>query len=299
MKRRKNLFAASIKSSCPAYQNVLNGANEHYRTAKAHCENLWNDFWEYADEQFVDEFRVNFHQRWFEMYLTVSFIRARLTVESKNSGPDVFVTIGERRVWVEAVCATEGQEGKPDSVPPLEFDKAREAPTAQCVMRIRNALEKKARKFENYLEEGIVDQGDILVVAISVGQILMLCPDLSEYMKRSLYGVGDMVLTLNRSTREVVDSKRQHVEKVKKASGAEIGVQPFVDGSMQHVSAVLTSCANALSPLPTLGGDFVLYPNLSCRNLWTRNLLPVAEEWFFEEVEDGWVGEEISGKLSN
>ena len=40
--------------------------------AKAHCEDLWSDFWEYADEHFVDEFRVNFHERWFEMYLTVS-----------------------------------------------------------------------------------------------------------------------------------------------------------------------------------------------------------------------------------
>ena len=299
MKNEKSLFADSSKPSCLTYQRVLNAEDERCRMVKARCEDLWIDYWKFADENFLDGFRVNFHQRWFEMYLTVSLIRAGLTVESTNSGPDVFATIGERRVWVEAVCATEGQEGKPDSVPPLEFDKAREAPTAQCVMRIRNALEEKARKYEKYLEEGIVDQDDVLVVAISVGQILMLCPDLSEYMKRSLYGIGDIVLTLNRSTRGVVGSNRQHVEKIKKASGAEIGVQPFVDGSMHHVSAVLTSCANALSPLPTLGGDFVLYPNLSCRNLWIRNMLPVAEEWSFEEVEDGWVGEEISGKLSS
>ena len=79
--------------------------------AKAHCEDLWSDFWEYADEHFVDEFRVNFHQRWFEMYLTVSFIRAGLAVESQNSGPDISLALGERRVWIEAVCATEGQMG--------------------------------------------------------------------------------------------------------------------------------------------------------------------------------------------
>jgi hypothetical protein len=271
--------------------------------AKAHCEDLWSDFWEYADEHFVDEFRVNFHQRWFEMYLTVSFIRAGLAVESQNSGPDISLALGERRVWIEAVCATEGQMGKPDSVPPLELGKVRGGPIDQYLdpylKRIRNSLDEKAKKFRTYLGKRLVGQNDILVIAINGGQIPFLFADLSTCMMRSLYGVGNTVLTLNRSTREIVGSHHQHIEKIEKASGAEIGVQPFVDGSMDHVSAVLVSWAQAWSRPSTLGGDFVLYPNLSCRNRWARNLFPVAEEWLFEEDKDGWSGEKISGTFSN
>ena len=299
MKKRRVLFVDSSKSSCPAHQYVLNAANEHSRMAKAHCEKLWSDFWEYADEHFVDEFRVNFHQRWFEMYLTVSLVRAGLTVESNDSGPDVFVTLGERRVWIEAVCATEGDEGRPDSVPPLEPEKNWPGHINQCVLRILNSLGKKAKRFKNNLEEGVVGHGDILVIAISSGQIAMLCPDLSECMLRSLYGVGDIVLTLDGFPAKIVDSNRQHIENIRKTSGVKVKVRPFVDGSMDHVSAVLTSCVNAFSPSSTLGSDFVLYPNLSCRNQWVRNLLPVAEEWSFEEDEDGWSGEQTSGMLFN
>ena len=299
MKKRRVLFVDSSKSSCPEYQNVLNAENEHSRMAKAHCEDLWSDFWEYADEHFVDEFRVNFHQRWFEMYLTVSFIRAGLAVESQNSGPDISLALGERRVWIEAVCATEGQMGKPDSVPPLELGKVVDAPIKQYVMRIRNSLDEKAKKFKTYLDKRLVGQNDILVIAINGGQIPFLSADLSTCMMISLYGVGDPVLTLNRDTREIVDSHHQHIEKFEKASGAEIGVQPFVDGSMDHVSAVLVSWAQAWSRPSTLDGDFVLYPNLSCRNRWARNLFPVAEEWLFEEDIDGWSGEKISGTFSN
>ena len=67
-----------------------------------------------------------------------------------------------------------------------------------------------------------------------------------------------------------------------------------------HVSAMLPSWANAGSRPSTLGGDFVLYPNLSCRAPWVRNLLPTAAEWSFEEDESGgWEGKEVTGTFSN
>ena len=300
MKKGSSLFSDSSESSCPEYQHVLNPASEQCRMAKAHCEDLWSDFSEHADGQFLKEFRLNFHQRWFEMYLTVSLIRAGLTVDCRNPGPDVLLTFAERHVWIEAVCVTEGQAGKPDSVPPLEDGKTVDVPIKQYVMRIRNSLDEKSKKFKTYLEKGVVGHGDVLVIAINGGGIPFLFSRLSECTESSLYGVGDLVLTLNRSTGEVVGSRHEHIEKIKKVSGKEIGVRPFVDGSMDHVSAVLTSWRQPLAPPSTLGSDFVLYPNLSCRTPWVRNSLPVAVEWSFEEDESGvWKGKEIIGTLSN
>ena len=300
--KRRSLFSDSSESSCPEYQHVLNPVNEQCRMAKAHCEDLWRDFSEHANGRFRKEFRLHFHQRWFEMYLTVSLIRAGLTVEYRNRerGPDVLLTFAERCVWIEAVCVTEGQAGRPDSVPPLEHGKVVDVPIRQYVMRIRNSLDAKVKQFKIYLEDGVVGQGDLLVIAINGGDIPFLFTRLSECTKRSLYGVGDLVLTLNRATGVVVGSHHEQIEKIEKASGAEIGVRPFVDGSVDHVSAVLTSGKHPLAPPSRLGGDFVLYPNLSCRTPWVRNLLPVAAEWSFEEDESGgWEGKEIIGTLSN
>ena len=237
------------------------------------------------------------------MYLTVSLIRAGLPVEYRNPGPDLLLTFDENRIWIEAVCVTEGQAGRPDSVPPFEVGKARggliHEYLAPYLKRIRNSVDAKSKQFKKYLEKGDVGRDDILVIAINGGGIPFLFRDLRECMMRSLYGLGNIVLTLNRSTGETVGSRRESVEKIEKASGAGIGVRPFVDGSMDHVSAVLTSWRHALAPPSTLGSDFVLYPNLSCRIPWIRNLLPLPEEWSFEEDEEGWLGELTQGTPSD
>ena len=147
--------------------------------AKAHCEDLWCDFAEHANERFCKEFRLHFHQRWFEMYLTVSLIRTGLTVEYRNRecGPDILLTVAKRRVWIEAACMTEGLAGKPDSVPPLEHGKVVDVPIKQYVMRIRHSLDAKAKQFRRYLQDGVVRHGDVLVIAINGGDIPEVVPE--------------------------------------------------------------------------------------------------------------------------
>ena len=257
---------------------------------KAHCEDLWQDFSKHADRHFLTQLPVSFHQRWFEMYLTVSLIRAGATVECPKPGPDVLLKLDRRRIWIEAVCVTEGQPRKPDSVPKSVTGQAQETPVRQYVARIRNALDEKAKKFRKYLDDGIVDQGDITVISINVGQIPFLFLDLEDCTMKSLYGVGDRIVTVNKVSGRPIDSGRASIHEIRKTSGASINVLPFVDGSMAHVSSVLISWAN-VSKLPSpLGADFVLYPNLSCMNPWQSNSLPLAEEWSFTQSACGWSG---------
>ena len=290
MNRSRSLFTNSHDAPSPEYKYVLNAADERSQEVKAHCEDLWSDFSKHADEHFLDEFPVHFHQRWFEMYLTVSLIRAKLPVTCPKPGPDILLNLGKRRIWVEAVCATEGQLGKPDSVPPVECGKARNVPIMQYVTRIRNSLSEKERKFREYKKKGIVKCGDHQVIAVNSGAICGLFGNLDECMMRSLYGVGDMFVTFNKTSGKFGETGRRSVLTIAKFSGAEIDVQPFVNESMEHVSSVLASWANAFNRPSNLGADFVLYPNLSCSNPLLGSMLPVAEEWLFTETEDSWSG---------
>ena len=294
MKKGKRLFSYSHNAPSPEYQAVLNATNERNQKVKAHCEDLWHDFSDHADENFLKEFPVNFHQRWFEMYLTVSLIRKGLTVKCPKPGPDVLLTVDGRRIWIEAVCATEGQAGKPDSVPRREKGKAQNVPTSrQHVARIRNSLDEKEKKFRKYIRDKIVCRNDLTVIAVNCGEIPFLWADFDDRMIRSLYGVGDRFLIYDKASAGIVNAGRKSIQKIEKTSGAAIGVQPFLDGSMEHVSSALASWACAFNLPSELGGDYVLYPNLSCTNRWTTNLLPVAEEWSFRETEDWWSGEKI------
>lgn len=291
MKKRDQLFSHSCYGACLLYRKVREAGDERYERVRAQCEDLWCDFSEHAEKNFLKEFALHFHQRWFEMYLTVSFIRAGLVVKRlKSKGPDVLVTIDGKRIWIEAVCLTGGDAGKPDSVPELKFGTVQDTPVEQYVMRIRNSLDMKANKFKKYVADGIVHRDDYAVIAINGGEIPFWVADVDRCMQRSLYGVGDMVLKFDRDSRKFVDAEHESIQTIQKASGAKIGVQPFVDESMKYVSCALASWADAFNLPSSLGGDYVLYPNLSSTTPWVADLLPVAAEWSFKETQEGWSG---------
>lgn len=173
------LFYSALPSSCSrAYKNLHTPKGDDFdplfAMARAHCEDLWTDFRHLADSNFKREFAINTHQRWFEMYLTVSLIRAGHQVKGPKPGPDVLMHVDDRRIWVEAVCATSGERGRPDSVPPPVFCQVRQEPTEQYVLRIRNALDEKQKKYRTYIQDGIVSCDDVTCVAINVFDVYEL-----------------------------------------------------------------------------------------------------------------------------
>ena len=253
--------------------------DERFMSVRACCEDLWSDFRGFADPNFKTEFASHTHARWFEMYLTVSLLRAGHQVNCPKPGPDVSLEAGSRRIWIEAVCASAGDPHRSDSVPRRVFGRVVPEPTEQYVLRIRNALDEKQKKFRKYLDEGIVSVGDVMVVAINVFEIDGLGPHIDSHFKRALYGVGDLVIQIGRHSGEVRGVGNARVESIKKkVSGAPVGVQPFIDGTMAHVTAVLGSYAHAFECRRELGDDFVLYANLTGDVSWPPGVLQVGGE---------------------
>ena len=215
MHHNGSLFQGLPPNSSLYYEKMYAAGEERFRRAREHCEDLWRDFAPHADEHFLSEFRgsepdrgrrnLQTHARWFEMYLTVSLIRLGLGVRCPKPGPDILLTAGGRRVWAEAVSATAGQNGFPDSVPEPEYGKLVDTPIDKYVLRIRNSLDEKARKFRTYIENGTVDRNDVLVIAINVWGV-GLGPHLYHCMQRALYGEGDLILNFDKRTGEVVGS---------------------------------------------------------------------------------------------
>ncbi len=292
------LFAAIPDNACQAYLNLRDSEHRHAQDGRQHCEDIWNDFAQLADDHFLAEFPIRLHERWFEMYLTVSLLRARLTVACPKPGPDILLTDRDSRIWIEAVCATPGEAGRPDSVPTPQYAKLGEKPIVtsvpqdQSVLRLRNSLEEKARKYNDYLKKGIVDLNDVLVIAINVHAVPTLARDMEDFMMRALYGVGNHIITLAVSTGDIVGRDREQITAIaKKSTGAEVGVQPFIDGSMPQIAAVLGSRSDAVNLPRRLGDDFGLFPNLTPQMAWTKGSIGLGEEWSFVEAEGEWQGQ--------
>jgi hypothetical protein len=299
MKYADTLFEAEPENACRAYINLRNADDdERALAARDRCDRLWRDFAPFADRHFLTEFPARLHERWFEMYLTVALLQAGLDVQCPKPGPDVLLTVDQRRIWIEAVCASAGVPGALDSVPEPDYATLREKPVVtelprdQMVLRIRNSLAAKDVKFQEYIESGIVGAEDICVTAINVHAIPRAWPDMRDLMMTALYGVGNLVVTLDRETGDIVSTHHEQITSIsKQASGAAVGVQPFTDGSMSHISAVIGSNTDAGNLSGRFGDDFGVYPNVTSTVPWIAGAIPLGEEMIFREIEDAWRGE--------
>lgn len=288
------LFCGGLPSKCSKlYESLHESKGDRFdacfASAREHCEDMWSEFCELADPNFKREFAARTHERWFEMYLTVSLIRAGYEVKCPKPGPDVLLHAGGQRIWIEAVCASSGALGRPDSVPRMEPGQVRPEPTREYVLRVRNALETKQEKYRKYIEKGTVSNDDVTVVAVNVNNIDGLGPHINDHIKRSLYGLGDPIVLLDQRRRPI-GIEHDRIESVRKSSGADVGLLPFIDNSTAHVSALLASHANMINRPDMLGDDFVLYPNVSCRTPWPQGILNLGREWRFSPQPDGWQG---------
>ena len=290
------LFDSPIpKERSSLYENMCRQNGDDFdrygRGARAHCEDLWADFRDFADPNFKSEFALHTHARWFEMYVAVSLARARPNINPKpeKRGPDVLVELDGRHIWIEATSVTPGKPGLPDSVPPQAPGRIHREPVDQYVLRIRNALEGKQEKFRKYIESGVVHPGDINVIAINVFEVDGIGPYIRDHFLRSLYGRGDPVIKIDRSS-GAMSVSNANVVAVQKASGADVGVQPFIDASLEHVTAVLGSHASPFNRPSRIGDDFVLYPNLTGGVAWPKCVLGVGDKWCFSETKRGWKG---------
>jgi len=245
-----------------AYCNLRDSArNTEWR---AFCELLWKRYEPYADRHFLDEIRIQFHQRFWEMYLAVTFLERDYELHRhKDGGPEFGIDIGDRRYWLDAIAPNPG-EG-PDAVPQLEYDRpvASTVPQEQIILRLMSALAAKRAKWKKDLDGSLVSERDGFIVAINDRAIrwAWLGAEM-PYIVKGLYGFGNLAVSLDRRTLEVVDTKHLHRPTIAKASGSGVSSQPFAARECPEVSAILYSNVDAANFPGVLGADFMMLHNL-------------------------------------
>jgi len=294
-----DLFGSTDPNADPFTTTLWTSDNPRAVQVRQHCKRMWEIYHRYADPQFLAEIPRRFHDRWFEMYLTVTLLRQGAQVQkTQPPGPDILVAHEGRRIWIEAVCASGGEPGRPDSIAEPEFVPGRAIVTDagyeewdKIALRIRNSIEKKRAAYAEYLRLGIVTTDDLLVIAVNISKIPGATLDTQKYILRALFGVGDFQVVINRASREIVGSHSQELISITKSNGAKVGTQPFVDGSMPTISAVLVSDFNAMAAADKDTIDLTIFPNLTTPNPLPQRALPI-DEWVFQDKgPGGWDGE--------
>jgi len=121
------LFSLDIPDAHVGYRNLRQAEFPQEQAINDGLEELWRRYEPYADTDFCSEFARQPDARFWEMYLAIRFLDARkrmrrreeLTREQRNTGPDICIRKGRRRIWIEGIATGAGNADNLDQVPNL------------------------------------------------------------------------------------------------------------------------------------------------------------------------------------
>jgi hypothetical protein len=270
----------------PIYCNTRDGATDHHTRGRDYIESLWQQGAPYVDVDAADKATRDFASVFWELQLVHLLKSAgrnllpRGSLAYKNNkGPDLCAP-GQPDTWIEAVVVRPGTG--PDALHYHELGKVYDYKPDGVVLRLRSVILDKSKKIENYIAAGIIKPGQATVIAIS-GVILphrysgITPPEIV----RAVYPANNPVLEINRETRAVTDRYVEYRDRVKKALGAEVATDVFLDPAFAHISAVLFDECDWVNPPKPAGADCKLVHNsLAATQLPDAWLSAGTEYWW-------------------
>jgi hypothetical protein len=194
-------------------------------------------------EQFVRQFRQDFHARAWELFLIAVLVDAGLALErAPRRGPDICVRLATgKRCWIEAVAPTPGVGD--DAVfqrPPGPWRGS--LPKDDTLMlRYRSVLEDKLRDLDRYKADGIVAPDDAYLIAVYQGAIIDsdLHDDDLPALAKAVFGVGDTVMHLVPYSDQPPTVETMQRDQVVKRKGAPVSTTFFLEERTRFVSGLL------------------------------------------------------------
>lgn len=269
------------------YCTLRDGVDEDHVRGRQYFERLWQEVAPYVDPDAADKATRCLASVFWELQLAYvlkmagkSLVpRARLAYKS-NKGPDLFAE--SPSVWLEAVVVRGGTG--PDAIrrPEMNYE-AFNHDHDSIVLRLRSVIEDKSTKFQKYIADGIVKEGQATVIAIS-GVALPSSHKRGNpppEIVRAVYPANNHVIEINRRTGAISGHSIEYRDSVQKKAGAEVRTDVFLDAEFKHVSAVLYGDSDWVDPASQPGADFKIVHNSTA-------VTPLPDGWFPAGDEYWW-----------
>lgn len=276
------------------YVNIRDAQDGPEAEMRSLIERMWNLYRPYSDPDFCSGIARDLDGRFWEMFLGCTLLEAghQLLPASERPAeggqPDLCVIDGGQRIWIEAIAPMRGAAG-PDGVPELKFGVVAEIPIHQTRLRLTSAFWTKYNKFVRYVEQGVVAPDDKLIIAISGSRFAVQILDDPPLPLTSLFPVGNEVVTVNRTTGDVVGYGFQHQPVLVREAG-EIPRTAFTQQDHAIISAVLWSRIG-LGNLSRKVRPLTLVHNPFARNPVAQGWGPWDREYVARETDNEWIVE--------
>lgn len=252
---------------------------------KGNIEHMWSLYEPYADKNFLQKARKNFHSRFWEMYLGYSLINKKLPLtlyDNRKGGPDLLISSGKLKIWLEAVAPTAG--GGANVVPEIEIGVgSRAVPDEKIKLRYRSVIKEKYEKYHTYIKKQIILKDECYVIAVNGGAIPSAEKELDiPRIVRCVLPFGNEVIQIDINSLEVLDIHHQHQGTSYTESGSPVSTDIFFNSDYDGISAILFSNVDALNYPNYPGNDFVLIHNPVAKNPLPIGFIKLGREYWVE-----------------
>jgi hypothetical protein len=252
--------------------------HESRADVRARLAALWGRYQEYCgDSHFRSDAVQHFNARVWEMYLAVALLDHGFTLaRPPKDGPDIKIVQHVPRpcVWIEATTAEPGEgdnraeriitsrSGRNSYGYVLDHDK--------IVLRLSNAIAKKAQQYQEYQSRGHIGEGDAYVIALNAGQIqdADMSPG-APHIVQAVFPIGGLQFLIepySDKRPEVRHAHRPAIQLTKRdASGQPkevmVSTSTFLTKQYRHVSAVMFSPYGIWNASEESGRDIITVHN--------------------------------------
>lgn len=281
----------SLKQQFPEYDlaYICQATLFDRKKVREWMERLWKQYEPYADKQFLKDFKRQFTQRAWELYLGTTFMNRGFHLGKHRAvGPDLDIrdeASGKRLVWIEAIAVEKG-EGN-DRVPDVVYGGVSSVPEEQMMLRLAGALEKKFKRYCSELEKGVVKDDEPYVIAIDRSALQHVDASAPLILK-TLFGIGDLTITfeLGDNGHKPKDVFWSELPKLDKISGKPVPMRFFLDATHAGISAVIYShhdIINSPRVPKEMGENFLIAHNPYAKNPLLHNFFPFGDEFVVKE----------------
>ncbi|MEW8195554.1 MAG: hypothetical protein AB2793_17715 [Candidatus Thiodiazotropha sp.] len=255
---KDSLFLPHTENEDDLYRAIQD--DHHLKEFRTLLEKMWDGYKQYAPRGFRQNLQDSFHNRWWEMYLTLGILQLGFDIATNKQdiGPDIKLIVGDSSLWMEAVAPSKGEAS--DRVPVQEPNTATKMPKREGLLRLTQSILSKKEAFERYVRESVVQVNEPCIIALSgcnlgLGDTLNSpCPAPMSI----LTGVDNLVLTPEGQ----YYTQRQSIQR---DSGSVVDTAVFENEDYQIISAVLYSYDEPLSA-PNPRDSLKLFLNPHAKN---------------------------------
>lgn len=270
-----------------AYVNIKNGLFwlSPPNSARTHVEELHSETKHLLDKKFYTQLKNDFHACYAEMYFAAT-LQSRCghqLTHPSDEGLDFYIP--KFNCWIEVVNATDGEHGKVDSIPSIDFNQYAGYPEDKVILRLTNAISEKFKKIRSDMEKDLLKPDQPIVLCISGGSLSERIPMYPEggfpQIVKALLPVGDLKLWLARDTQQVVSKEFVYKGSVHKANGSTVSTECFLDEAYRCISAVIFSYTHAGMPCERSerGCDFYTVHNPLATNPLPKGFINCGVEY--------------------